>query len=269
MDEPATVSSATAPEERSALVLSVIKAFGLLEAIAAAEDGLTLGEISKQNKLHASTAHRLLQTMIEIGYVRQDLRTRRYHLGARTYTLATPTRFRTDIEALAQPLLRRLAEQVEESARLYVLDGAEIVTLGQAEPPKASRLFSSIGGHMPAHCTAGGKALLAHLSPAALAEQLRQRPLVPCTPNTITHVDDLQVELDRIRRRGYAVDDEEQEIGVRCVAAVVRNHTGAAVAAVSISGPSGRVSVHHLTELALHVQETARLLSHEMGYRGV
>ena len=255
------------PEERTGHVLSVIKAFSLLETIAGAADGLTLGELSKANKLHASTAHRLLQTLIEIGYVRQAARTRRYHLGARTFSLATPARWRADVEALALPFLRRLAEQVEEIVRLYVLDGGDIVTVGQAEPARASRVFSSIGGRMPAYCTAGGKVLLAHLPPEQ-ADMIGRLTLVPQTANTITQLDDLRVELDRIRRRGFAVDDEEQEIGVRCVAAIVLAPGNAPSAAVSVSGPAGRISVHRMAELAQWVQETAHLIAHELGQPG-
>ena len=253
-------------EERSTHVLSVIKAFALLESLAAADGGLTLAETSKQNKMHASTAHRLLQTMIEIGYVRQDSRTRRYHLGARTFSLATPARWRTDIEEIALPIARRLADQVEETVRVDLADDTEVVSIVQVEPTKASRLFSSAGGRMPSYCTAGGKVLLANLPDAERGKALARLNLQSYTPNTITQPDDLEVELDRVRRRGYAIDDEEQDIGVRSVAAAIRNHSGGVVAAISVSGPTGRVTIHRLPELASLVQEAALQISSELGF---
>jgi IclR family acetate operon transcriptional repressor len=245
-------------EERSSQVSSVLKAFGLLETIAAS-GGLSLSELSRRNDLHPSTAHRLLHTLIGIGYVRQDPATRRYLLGPRTAAigLATPVNRHGALQEAAAPYLRRLAELVGESVNLYVLDGHEVVLLAQSGGPTAIRMFTSVGTRMPAYCTAAGKVLLANLPAPALAERVADLALMPRTPNTIVDPDDLLVELDRIRRRGYAVDDEEQEIGVRCVGAAIRPHAGDAVAAVSISGPTGRINVHHIADLAQRVQETA------------
>lgn len=243
--------------ERSSLVRSVVKAFSILETIAAAPDGMALGELSREDDLHPSTAHRLLHTLVELGYVQQDPRTRRYLVGARATDLAQPVRRHGERARLAQPLLARLSETVNETVNLLVLDGDTAIHLARSVPQAAVRMASSWGARLPLYCTAGGKALLANLEPALQEQLLSTIVLSRRTPNTITQLDDLRVELDRIRRRGYAVDDEEQELGVRCVAAAVLANGPDMLAAVSVSGPSGRVSVHRLAELARLVGETA------------
>lgn len=266
MSAASTAKSPVSQEERSPLVLSVVKAFHLLETIAAHDSGLTLGELSKQNDLHPSTAHRLLHTLIEVGFVRQEPRTRSYQLGAKAFQLVTPARQRGDVASVAAPLLRQLAETVEETANLYVLEGVDVVHVAQSESPKAVRMMTSVGTRLPVYCSASGKALLANLPSAQSEALLAKLELVPHTPNTVTDLDELRVELDRIRRRGYAVDDEEQEIGVRCVGAAVRDHAGFPVTAISVSGPSGRITVHRLAELAHQVQACAAALSHALRF---
>lgn len=251
--------------ERSPLVLSVLKALSLLETMAGKPDGLTLAELSKHNELHPSTAHRLLHTMLEAGYVRQEPRTRRYHLGSRVFRLASPARQRSDIEMLALPHVRALAEAVEETANWAVLEGTEVVYVSQAESPKSLRMLTLLGTRWPAHATASGKALLAYWPADEQSELLRQLSLHAQTPNTITEIDDLLVDLDRIRRRGYAVDDEEQAVGMRSIAAVVVDGAGMPLGAVSIAGPSGRLNVHRLTDVGSQVQATAAAIAKEVG----
>lgn len=268
MRQPRSNGNGQGAEERSTQVHSVVKAFGLLETITSgAAAGLSLSELSKRNDLHPSTAHRLIQTLVAIGYVRQDPATRRYLPGPRVLALgqAAPPHRHDGLNRAAAPVLRRLAEQVGETVNLYVLDGGEVVHLAQSEGPSAIRMFTEVGTRLPAYCTASGKVLLANLPPPALGGLLGRLTLAPRTPNTIVDVDDLLVELDRIRRRGYAVDDEEQEIGIRCVAAAVRGPAGDAVAAISISGPTGRVNVHHIADLAQSVRGAAAELGRGLG----
>jgi IclR family KDG regulon transcriptional repressor len=267
MRPPQSNPPGQAADERSSQVNSVIKAFGLLETIIAAGEGLSLSEVSRRNDLHPSTAHRLLHTLLTLGYVHQDPATRRYLPGARIAALGatTPSGKHDSLIHATAPVLRRLAEKVGETVNLYVLDGHDVLHLAQSEGPSAVRMFTQVGTRMPAYCTAAGKVLLAHIPPPAQRQRVEAMRLAPRTPNTIVDVEDLLVELDRIRRRGYAVDDEEQEIGVRCVAAAVRDRSGAAVAAISISGPTGRVNVHHITDLAQSVQLAAVELGATLG----
>ncbi len=251
---------------RSNTVLSVIKALQLLETLAAAPAGLTLGELSRRNDLHPSTTHRLLHTLVEAGYVRQDPHDRNYHLGARGMNLAAAASRHTDVRALALPYLRQLTDTTEETVSLVIREGTEIVYIAQAESSNTVRTFTSIGARSPLYCTAGGKMLLAMLPHVKQNGLLDQIDFVRRTSNTLTDADMLRVELERIRRRGYAVDDEEFEWGMRCVAAAIQDRSGDAIAAVIISGPSTRISISRLTDLTQQVQQCVAEISAVMGY---
>jgi IclR family acetate operon transcriptional repressor len=254
------------PEERSPRVLSVIKAFALLETIITTADSHSLKDLSTRHNMHPSTVHRLLHTLIEIGYVRQDPHSRRYYPGARVDMLRQVDHSQSTLQQTAMPRLRALAEHTKENVSLYVLEGQNVVHLAQIESPNSVQVVLPLGARLPVYSTASGKVLLAHLDVRSRKNLLEQLQLEQHTPNTITHLDDLRVELDRIRRRKYAVDDEEQELGMRGIAAVVRDASGHGVGAVSLSGPSARISVHRLMELSQLVQDTAATLSHDLGY---
>lgn len=252
---------------RSNMVLSVIKALQLLETLASASAGLALGDLSRRNDLHPSTAHRLLHTLVEAGYVRQDPTDRNYHLGSGSLNLAASAARHLDTAKIAAPLLRQLADSSQETAGLVVLDGSDAIYVAQAESNNTVRTSNSIGARLPAYANAGGKVLLAHLPPKQLTELLGETSLPSFTGNTLTDLDALHVEFERIRRRGYAVDDEEYESGMRCVAAIVHDHSGAAVASVILSGPSTRITISRLGDLVQQVQQVAREISRSLGWR--
>ncbi|MEZ4636401.1 MAG: IclR family transcriptional regulator [Caldilineaceae bacterium] len=170
-----------------------------------------------------------------------------------------------DTATIAAPYLRQLADVTQETASLVVLDGEEVVYIAQAESTNTVRTFNSIGARLPAYASAGGKALLAHKQPTPRSLQAPAH-FTQFTANTLTDPDSLQVELDRIRRRGYAVDDEEYERGMRCIAAIVYDHSGDPVAALMLSGPSTRISISRLTDLAQQVQSAALDVSQVLGY---
>lgn len=256
----------TVSEGRSSRVLSVIKAFALLETIITAADSHSLTDLSKRHDMHPSTVHRLLHTLIEIGYVRQDPHSRRYYPGERVDMLRPPEHIQSTLQQVAMPRLHTLAEHTKETVSLYALEGQNVVQLAQIESSNSVQIVLPLGARLPVYSTASGKVLLAHLDVRSRTNLLEQLQLEQHTPNTITHLDDLRVELDRIRRRKYAVDDEEQELGMRSIAAVVRDASGHGVGAVSLSGPSARISVHRLMELSQLVQDTAAAVSHDLGY---
>jgi DNA-binding IclR family transcriptional regulator len=266
VEEATTNHTPLAEGKRSNSVLSVLKALQLLETLADARTGLSLSDLSRRNDLHPSTAHRLLHTLAEAGYVRQETSDRNYHLGAAAINLAIAASRHTDVRTLAAPYLRQLADTTQETASLVVLDGEEIVYIAQAESTNTVRTFNSIGTRVPAYASAGGKALLAHLPLAQQELSGTRGELAPFTTNTLTDPESLQVELERIRRRGYAIDDEEYERGMRCIAAIVHDHAAAVVAALMLSGPSTRITISRLTDLAQQVQACAAELSHVLGY---
>jgi DNA-binding IclR family transcriptional regulator len=253
----------TITEERSGQVRSVLKALALLESLAAAgTDGITLSELSRRHDLHPSTTHRLLQTLLEAGYAHQQPATRRYQAGsalARLVGSPAPQIDDRGLRAAALSVMQRLSEQVEECVSLSLLDEGEVLLLSRTG--SAVPLQMSTGGRVPAYCTAAGKALLAALDTETLEQLLPRMQLVRRTANTITDSEEFALELDRVRRRGYAANDEELQPGVRCVAAVIRDAAGRGAAALAISGTTARLNVHHFADLALNVQQSAALIS--------
>lgn len=217
-------------------VQSVERAFFLLEQIAESSD-LSLTELSALIDLPAPTTHRLLKTLVSLGYVRQ-LANRRYGLGLGLIRLGD--RADTQFAPIARPHLESLARRIGESANLAVLEGNMIVYIAQAPSPHAMRMFTEPGHRAFAHSTGVGKAILAEL-PFDQVRRIVDRVGMPsATDKTITSLDALRAELDLIKRRGYAVDDGEQEVGVHCYAVAV---PGLPIPmALSVSGPVFRMS---------------------------
>ena len=230
-------------------VQSVDRALDLLEALAGADGEVSITALANRTGLHVSTAHRLLATLLRRGYVRQNPDTSRYYAGAKLATLAEGRSRFGELRRRARALLSSLAESTRETANLSVLDDTTAVYLETVPGPQMVRLFTTVGNRVPLHATGAGKALLAWL-PAPRREALLQRiELRPHTSHTIHDLAALRRALDEIRERGYAVDDEEFDEGVRCVAVPV-GPLGAPLAAISVSGPANRLGRPRLGELA-------------------
>lgn len=218
-------------------VQSVDRAIDLLELLADAGGESTLSELAGKTSLPLPTIHRLMRTLLARGYVRQ-LPSRRYTLGPRLIRLGDSAgrQFGAD----ARPFLARLAGELGESANLAIIDRDMAVYVAQASSSHSMRMFTEVGRRVFTHSTGVGKAILAQLPDPAVEDILTRAGMPPATSKTIDTVPDLLTELDRIRERGYAVDDGEQEIGVRCFAVPV---LGAPTpTALSISGPDARVT---------------------------
>ncbi|HXD28004.1 MAG TPA: IclR family transcriptional regulator [Arthrobacter sp.] len=224
------------PAKPASGVQSVERAFELLELMARAGGECTLSELAQETPLPLPTIHRLLRTLVGIGYVRQ-LPNRRYALGPRLIRLGEVAN--RQLGAVASPLLRRLVEQLGESANLAVLDGDKITYVSQAPSPHSMRMFTEVGRRADLHNTGAGKAILSVLDDQRIDRLVGQAGMAAPTPNAITSLAALHDEIAKIRNVGFAVDEEEQEVGVRCFAMAV---PGAPTPmAVSISGPITRV----------------------------
>jgi IclR family acetate operon transcriptional repressor len=218
-------------------VQSLERAFDLLERMADAGGEVGLSELSVSSGLPLPTIHRLMRTLVSCGYVRQQPN-RRYSLGPRLIRLGeSASRL---LGTWARPHLARLVDETGETANLALLDGDEVVYVAQVPSRHSMRMFTEVGRRVLPHTTGVGKALLAHLTTDEVRALLARTGMPAATDKTITTPEGFIGALEDVRRLGYAVDDNEQEIGVRCLA--VRVPDSPTAAAISISGPAGRVT---------------------------
>ncbi|MGI9952537.1 IclR family transcriptional regulator [Moorellaceae bacterium AZ2] len=247
-------------------VQAVDRALSILEALARAEGPVMLSALSAELGLHISTVHRLLNTLARRGFVEQEPYQGRYRLGLKVFEIGNRALYTLDIRAVARPYLRELVEEFNETANLAVLDGSEVVYIDQVESKNMIKMLARPGTRGPAYCTGAGKVLLAALSPSQLEKFLAATPLKPYTPATITDPDQLKQELEKVRHQGFAVDKGELEEGVRCVAAPIKNHEQRVVAALSVSGPSSRITDELLQgKLVERVRTAALNISQALG----
>jgi len=249
-------------------VQSVGRSLDILEVLSASDE-LGLGEIASQTGLTPSTAHRLLMTLAGRGYVVQNPATARYLLGFKVTELASVIARRTArLRTLARPHLESIQKITGESANLTVLEPPNTVYVDQVEGSRSVRMFARIGATVPAHTSASGKAMIAFMTPKLISEIVGEEPFPQATPRTITSLAVLSDELARVRRRGYAIDNEEHELGVGCVAAPIFNHEAEVVAALSVSAPTPRIYASDPAELGELLVNRAEAVSQALGFAG-
>jgi DNA-binding IclR family transcriptional regulator len=243
------------------------RALAILDALAQLHEDASLAEVAVAVKLHKSSVHRLLMSLERHRLVERDAHSGKFRLGMRLFDLGTQAVARFNVRERARPHLERLMYNSHETVHLCVLDNGEVLYLDKIEPDRTVRLSSTIGHRNGAHCTAVGKAMLAWLSEPEVDAILQQHGMQGCTAKTLTTPAELKADLKLIRERGYAIDDEEHEEGVRCVAAAVKDYSGRPVAAMSVSAPSFRLPQEKLPLVADLVVETTRAFSLECWYR--
>jgi len=236
-------------------VQSVERVFELLELITAAGGEVMLSELAASTDLPLPTIHRLLRTLVAKGYVRQ-LANRRYVLGPGLIRLGEGAS--KQLGALVRPQLKSLVEQLGETANMAVLDSDRVLYIAQVPSKHSMRMFTEVGRRAHLHDTGVGKAILAQMTDDTVRVIMARAGMPSATSRSITTVDDLLAELHLIRERGYAVDDGEQEVGVRCFAMAVPN--APTLTAISVSGPVSRVD-DSFTE---HAVPLLRAAAHEL-----
>ena len=219
-------------------VQSLERAFAILETMADAGGVVSLSQLAADAQLPLPTIHRLVRTLVDLGYVRQEA-SREYSLGPRLIRLGETTS--RMVGRWARPHMERLAHELGESVNLAMLDGDQVVYVGQVMASQNSmRMFTEVGRRVLPHCTGVGKAMLAQRDPAEVRALLERTGMPARTAHTITSPEEFAAELERTRQRGYAVDEGEQEVGVRCVAVAVPDSPRPL--ALSVSGPLTRMT---------------------------
>jgi DNA-binding IclR family transcriptional regulator len=246
---------------------SVATATRLLKAFSEDEVEIGISSLARRLGIAKSTAHRLAVTLMSEGLLEQDRESGKYQLGIALFRLGALVRRRMDVFNEARPFLYDLRAKINETVHLAILDGSEIMYVLNLESTQAIRMRSDLGARKPAYCTAEGQAMLA-FQPQAVVDQVIAAGLAPRTPKTITSAEKFLKALAVVRQRGCAIEDEESELGMVCIAAPIRNDGGEVVAALGIAGPLSRLSKKTVPAFIPHVVATADQISGRLGYRG-
>jgi DNA-binding IclR family transcriptional regulator len=246
---------------------SLHKVLDIIEAVAKS-GSMGIRGLSVLTGFPPPTVHRITSTLVERRYLKQDMVTKRLSLSMQFLELGTRVQQQFNLTAIARPHLEKLMAEVKESVNLAVQDGDHVAYLDHVRSDHSMlQLFTKPGARVPLYCTGVGKILMSRWSPDDVDAYLRRTPLVPRTPHTIVQQSSLAHELEKIRALTYAVDNEEMEQGVRCVAALVEDHSGMPVAAVSISGAAMRITPAKIKTLAKALKACSRAVSKEMGFK--
>jgi DNA-binding IclR family transcriptional regulator len=244
---------------------AVLTALSILELLGASQE-LGVTELARKLDMSKSSVHRLLNTLAHKGYIEKNPQTGRYRLTYQLFVVASAAAGRYGLKETAAPVMERLAIGTGESVNLGVLEQDRVLNIHKVEGPQPIRLHIDAPGGVKAHATGLGKVLLAGLEPKELDRRLASARLTRLTPTTITSRRALQAELQRVRARGYAVDNEECSSGVRAVAAPIRDRQGTVVAALSVAGPTHRFTEQRIANLAPSVRAAAEEISRRLGY---
>src|SRR5579863_2026233 len=247
--------------------VAVERALSMLEAVALEPEGLSNAEISRRLEIPKSSASYILRTLETQGYLNRDATSGKYRVGLKILSLSRGALSGLDVREVALPIMRHLVEKTSLTCHLAILDGPEAVYIEKVEPPGFIRMDTWVGRRMRVHATSVGKALVAHIPQDRLEKIVAERSMEKRTPKTITTVARLLKELEKVRVQGYAVDDEENNLGARCVGAPVFNDRGTIEAGLGLSGTTQQVSPHTMPRIVDALKDAARNISMGMGYR--
>ncbi|MBN2257165.1 MAG: IclR family transcriptional regulator [Anaerolineaceae bacterium] len=241
-------------------IQSLARGLRILNLLSHSPDGASITELAEALSIDKASASRLVATLTHHGYAAKDESTRRFHLGPQVVALSRSVLTRLPLREAAKPFLRQLMEKTGECAHLAVAAQGRALYIDQVESPATLRVNAQVGTMNPLHCTALGKILL------AFGDNPIPEILERYTPHTITEPQTLERELVQIRRQGYAIDDEEFDNGIRCIAVPATDYRGKLAGALGISGPSTRMTRERLPELTKIIVETGRALSERLSF---
>ena len=254
-----------APVERYRIHV-IDRAAQILDCFGFDHQELSVSEIGAKTGLHRSTAHRILMALEYNDLIKQNPSTGKYHLGIKLFKLGHQAVSQLNLREICRPFLSRLMNDTKETIHLAVLDDDQVLYLDKVEGPHALRMPSRVGRYIPTYCTSLGKAMLSCLDDQEVKSILRRQTLKPHTENTVKNIHQLLADLGSVRKRGYAVDNEEIEIGLRCVGAPLRDYTGGMVGAISVAAPSARLSEKNTPVIGRMVIAIAAEISEQLGF---
>jgi DNA-binding IclR family transcriptional regulator len=260
----ATTVTKTSTDSPSA---AVERALAMLEAVAQESDGLSNAEISRKLNIPKSSASYILRTLETRGYLTRDQESGKYRVGLKILSLSRGALGGRDVRGVALPIMRRLTHQTGLTCHLAVLDGPDAVYIEKVEPEGFIRMDTWVGRRMRVHATSVGKAIVAYIPQAQVEQIVRKSGMEKRTPKTIVTLPRLLKELEKIRAQDYAVDDEENNLGARCVAAPIFDEHGSIEASLGLSGTTQQVSPQTMPRIVESLKDAARHISMGMGYR--
>ncbi|MEF2097961.1 IclR family transcriptional regulator [Bacillus sp. CFBP9009] len=252
--------------DRENMVKSVSRALDIITIVSLKKGGLGVTEISKQIDINKSSVYRILSTLVQYGYIEQDSETERYKLGYKFLEVSSKLLESIDLRSEARQYLQELENTTNEVIHLVVYDQGEVVYIEKLEGNETLRMHSKVGKRAPMHCTSVGKAILAYLPSNVVLNILEQKGMPMHTDKTITNKDDFLQELIQVRIKGYALDLEENEYGITCIAVPIFDHSGKVIAAVSISGPTMRMTDQRIDLLQLQMIQIGKKISTRLGF---
>lgn len=249
----------------SFILKTVDKALKILELFSEQEREMSISEIAKRIGTNKSTVYRILNTLRSHAFVQQNSDNSKYKLGFKLLEISSVILERIELRHQARPSLERLRDKTNETVNLMIMEGGLGVYIDRVESTQRVRMVSVIGTREELHCTGVGKALLAFQSEKIVDEVIKKQGLLRKTSRTITDPHQLKQHFDEIKKRGYSIDDEEAEEGIRCIGAPIFNHKDKVVASISIAAPSYRLDEQKMKQFAPIVVETARKISQNLG----
>src|SRR2546423_3797689 len=247
--------------------VAVERALAMLEAVAQEAEGLSNAEISRKLKIPKSSASYILRTLETQGYLTRNPETGKYRVGLKVLSLSRGALTGIDVREVALPIMRHLMEKTNLTCHLAILDGPDAVYIEKVEPQGFIRMDTWVGRRMRVHATSVGKSLVAYVPQERLEKILAERGMEKRTAKTITTLPRLLKDLEKVREQGYAVDDEENNMGARCVGAPVFNQGGTIEAALGLSGTTNQVNPDTMPRILEHLKDAARHVSMQLGYR--
>lgn len=249
------------------IVQSVDRALSIIEVLSDFENGLGITEISEKVELSKSTVYRLLSTLIYKGYVKQNQSDSMYSLTLKLFELGNKKVENMNLTTVALPYLEELMKKTNEVVHLVVRDGIEMVYISKVEPKKTIRMYSRIGKRIPMYCTAVGKAMMSQMTEKEIETIWEKSNIKKLTDKTIININDIKKDLKEIREKGYAIDEQENELGIRCIGTVIRGYNGKLWGAISVSGSILSFTTDKIKDFANYILECSNIISKELGYR--